>query len=77
MWKEEAFDDLSSKGLERHIVNKTKIGPVSKATFLTRLRRGWMGGGGGGGGGVSAYGIFRAHRYHLALNCINCDDRSM
>ena len=47
----------SLKGRERVIVNQTNIGTVSTATLGKVLRD-----------GVEAYGLFRAHRYHLELN---------
>ena len=39
------------------IVNQTNIGTISKATLGKLMRQGW-----------SAYGLFRAHTYHLELN---------
>ena len=56
-WKEEALDDLPLNRWERVIVNETNIGTVSKATLGNFWETGW-----------SAYGLFRAHRYHLELN---------
>ena len=47
----------SSKWRERAIVNPTNTRTVSKATSGKFLRDRWI-----------AYGLFRAHRYHLELN---------
>ena len=57
---------LSAKNSSSHshvfttdwIVNQTNIGTVSKATLGRLLRDGW-----------NVYGLFRAHGYHLELNC--------
>ena len=46
----------SLKGRERVIVNQMNIGTVWKATTWETSETGW-----------SAYGLFRAHRYHLEL----------
>ena len=51
----------SLTGREGAIVNQTNIGTVSKATLGKLLRDGW-----------NAYGLFRAHTYHLELNWIGC-----
>ena len=48
---------LSLKGRESVIVSQTNIGTVSKAAHWGNFREtGW-----------SAYGLFRAHKYHLEL----------
>ena len=47
----------SSKRRERAIVSQTNTATVSKAALGKPLRDGW-----------SAYGLFRALRYHLGLN---------
>ena len=47
----------SLKGREMAIVSQTNTGTVSKARLRKLLRDGW-----------SAYGLFRAHRYHPELN---------
>ena len=58
VWKEEALDDLPSKDERGPSSFRRTLEPFQRQSWGNFWERGW-----------SAYGLLRAHRYHLELNC--------